>query len=187
MNESIGQMKFDVIFCRNVFIYFESHQVESISKDILGHLLPHGIYFSGISEPLSGLKLEVQSIGPSAYIHKAAAYAAKESMPFKNQPTLRIVPEQGLPAEEKLIKVLCVDDSPSIHTLLKKILSKENGFEIMGTAMNGADAIEKLKSMKVDVVTLDIHMPIMDGITYLEKHFTTSHPSRHDHFFCFKS
>lgn len=177
--EAVKDQKFDVIFCRNVFIYFEASQIEAISKDLLARLHPHGIYFSGISEPLSGMKLEIQSIGPSAYIHKQAATANLSVGSAKNVIPLRpavssVVPVNNLPPQ--ILKVMCVDDSPSILTLLKKVLTPEFGFEVVATAINGKDAMEKLKNVKVDLMTLDIHMPEMDGVTYLEKNHNSSHP-----------
>lgn len=180
ISEAVKGEKFDVIFCRNVFIYFEAHQVEQISRDLMTHLYPAGIFFSGISEPLSGMKLDVNSIGPSAYMHKAATPAPAPTTVAAARPTLVTstpvtapVPAASAP---EIYRVLCVDDSPSILTLLKKVLTKEQGFEIVATAVNGKDAMEKLKTTKVDLVTLDIHMPEMDGVTYLEKNFNRSHP-----------
>jgi chemotaxis protein methyltransferase CheR len=178
MSESVGLQKFDVIFCRNVFIYFESHQIESISKDILNRLYPHGLYFSGISEPLTSLKLELLPIGPSAYMHKPlnkptglGDTTATNIIPMPNKVDL-----SGSTSAAPILKVLCVDDSPSILTLLKKILSKEQGFEVVATASNGLEAIEKMKSGQFDLMTLDIHMPEMDGLTYLQKNHTNNHP-----------
>ncbi len=178
VHEAVKDQKFDVIFCRNVFIYFETSQVEAISKDLLARLYPHGVYFSGISEPLSGMKLEIQSIGPSAYMHKsvetvvpAATGIHKNVIPLK--PTAVTTPAYQAP---QVLRVMCVDDSPSILTLLKKVLSAEHGFEVVATAINGKDAMEKLKTTKVDLMTLDIHMPEMDGVTYLEKNHNSSHP-----------
>ncbi len=175
ISEAVKAEKFDVIFCRNVFIYFESHQVEQISKELIDHLYPSGIFFSGISEPLSGLKVEVHSIGPSAYMHKAAVTPAVKTAGTSSSIQLPtgLTPVTSSP---EIYKVMCVDDSPSIHTLMKRILTKEQGFEIVATAVNGKDAMEKLKNIKVDIVTLDIHMPEMDGIAYLEKNFNKSHP-----------
>ena len=74
------------------------------------------------------------------------------------------------------LKVLCVDDSKIILSLLKKIFSGNDGFEVVGTAENGQEAEEFLKHNKVDVMTLDIHMPIMDGLSYLKKNYNQSHP-----------
>ena len=177
INETVQAEKFDIVFCRNVFIYFESHQVEQISKDLLSHMYPGGIFFSGISEPLSGLKLEVNSIGPSAYTLKSAkdsVTAIKTANHVGIQQPL--VNKEINVSTPDILRVMCVDDSPSILQLLKKVLSKEEGFEVVATAVNGRDAIEKLKTIKVDIVTLDIHMPEMDGISYLERNFSKSHP-----------
>lgn len=179
--EAVKDSKFDVIFCRNVFIYFETHQVESISKDLLARLHPHGIYFSGISEPLSGMKLDIASIGPSAYVHKSAVPApqpAANVLPMSKSAAPVAVTPAPTPVSyaPAVLKVMCVDDSPSILTLLKKVLTPEHGFEVVATAINGKDAMEKLKTVKVDLMTLDIHMPEMDGVTYLEKNHTSSHP-----------
>jgi chemotaxis protein methyltransferase CheR len=176
INDVVKTEKFDVVFCRNVFIYFESHQVEQITKDLMAHLYPNGIFFSGISEPLSGLKLDVTSIGPSAYMHKQATAPAAAGTTSTAMPKPFLVGAQPVSVAPEVYRVMCVDDSPSILTLLKKVLTREQGFEIVATAVNGKDAMEKLKTTKVDLMTLDIHMPEMDGVTYLEKNFNKSHP-----------
>lgn len=179
--EAVGVQKFDVVFCRNVFIYFEQHQIEKICGDLTKHMYNHGIFFSGISESLTGYKVDFSSIGPSAYILKseleAKAKAVSAEVTKTNVTAAKIeVPKVILPTVPEIIKVMCVDDSQSIHTLLKKVLSKEQGFQIVASAINGKDAMEKLKSIKVDVVTLDIHMPEMDGIEYLTKNYNSTHP-----------
>jgi chemotaxis protein methyltransferase CheR len=182
VSEAVKDQKFDVIFCRNVFIYFETLQIEAISKDLIVRLHPHGVYFSGISEPLSGMKLEISSIGPSAYMHKAVipVAPAKAATPSA---AVNVIPMRSsavaatpVSYQPQILKVMCVDDSPSILTLLKKVLTPEHGFEVVATAINGKDAMEKMKTVKVDLMTLDIHMPEMDGIAYLEKNHTKSHP-----------
>ena len=77
----------------------------------------------------------------------------------------------------ELIRVLCVDDSASIIALLKAILSPKFGFTVVGVAENGSVAVQMVKDLKPDVVTLDIHMPEMDGVSYMENHFKKgSHP-----------
>ncbi len=67
------------------------------------------------------------------------------------------------------IRVLIVDDSAFMRKVLSDIISNSNKMEVAGTAKNGEDAIEKIKSLKPDVVTLDVEMPVMDGLTALEK------------------
>lgn len=65
------------------------------------------------------------------------------------------------------IKVLIVDDSALMRLILEDMLSYEEDIEIVGKARNGLDAIEKVKKLAPHVVTLDIEMPVMDGITAL--------------------
>jgi two-component system chemotaxis response regulator CheB len=65
------------------------------------------------------------------------------------------------------IRVLLVDDSAVIRGLMSKALSADKDIEIVGSAANGAMAIEMAKNLHPDVVILDIEMPIMDGITAL--------------------
>ena len=67
------------------------------------------------------------------------------------------------------IKVLIVDDSLLIREMFTKILSEEEGIEVIGTAVDPIDARQKIKSLNPDVITLDIEMPKMDGISFLEK------------------
>ena len=60
--------------------------------------------------------------------------------------------------------VLIVDDAAFMRLMLKDVLVK-NGFEVVGEAENGSKAIAQYKELKPDLVTLDITMPEMDGIT----------------------
>jgi len=65
------------------------------------------------------------------------------------------------------IKVLLVDDSAVIRGLMSKALSADPVIEIVGSAANGAMAIDMAKNLQPDVIILDIEMPVMDGITAL--------------------
>jgi two-component system chemotaxis response regulator CheB len=69
----------------------------------------------------------------------------------------------------KKIRVLIVDDSSVIRTFLTKILSLDPEIEVVGTAPDPYVARDKLVALKPDVMTLDIEMPRMDGITFLTK------------------
>ena len=64
--------------------------------------------------------------------------------------------------------VLVVDDAAFMSMMLKDILTK-NGFEVVGEAVDGSDALKKYEALKPDLVTLDITMPEMDGITALKE------------------
>ncbi|VBB07601.1 Hypothetical protein LUCI_2866 [Lucifera butyrica] len=65
------------------------------------------------------------------------------------------------------MKVLIVDDAAFIRVTLKMMLEK-NGYEVIGDAANGSEAILKYNQHKPDLVTMDITMPVMDGISALK-------------------
>ena len=65
------------------------------------------------------------------------------------------------------IKVLIVDDSALVRQMLTEILSTDSGIEVVGTAQDPYMAREKIKHLNPDVLTLDVEMPRMDGITFL--------------------
>ncbi len=64
-------------------------------------------------------------------------------------------------------KVLIVDDSALVRKILTEILSSDNELEVVGTAQDPFIAREKIKQLKPDVITLDVEMPKMDGVTFL--------------------
>lgn len=175
--------KYDIIFCRNVFIYFDEVQIKSISRNILDHLNPNGIFFTGVSESLTAMNLPIVSDGASVYRHEtirqekvvdikpsvSASTPARAAAPKRAATPAVVIPEK--------LKVLCVDDSKIILSLLKKLFNAKPEFEVVGTAENGEEAREFLKNNKVDVMTLDIHMPVMDGLTYLKENYNSSHPA----------
>ncbi len=65
------------------------------------------------------------------------------------------------------IRVLIVDDSAVVRKLLTTILSADSEIEVVGTAVDAHAAREKIKRLHPDVLTLDVEMPKMDGITFL--------------------
>src|SRR6202012_2988095 len=67
------------------------------------------------------------------------------------------------------IKVLIVDDSALMRDLLGRILGSDPEIEVIGSASDPFMAREKIKALNPDVLTLDIEMPRMDGLTFLEK------------------
>ncbi|MDI9509115.1 MAG: response regulator [Clostridiales bacterium] len=67
-----------------------------------------------------------------------------------------------------MAKILIVDDSKTSRKILRNILT-ENGHEIVGEAINGIEAIEKFSELKPDLTTMDITMPVMDGLQSLKK------------------
>lgn len=73
-----------------------------------------------------------------------------------------------------MIKVMIVDDSALIRRILTDILNKDDEISVIATARNGKEALEILETLKPDLITLDIEMPIMDGITAL-KHIVSKY------------
>ena len=70
--------------------------------------------------------------------------------------------------EDLRIRVLIVDDSPFVRKALLRIFESESSFTVVGVARNGKEAIEKALFLRPDVVTLDIVMPVLDGIETLK-------------------
>jgi two-component system chemotaxis response regulator CheB len=68
-----------------------------------------------------------------------------------------------------MVKVLIVDDSVFMRTIIKDMLSRDSSIEIVGTAADGIDALEKIRALKPDIVSLDIEMPGMNGLDLLRE------------------
>ncbi|MES2803613.1 MAG: CheR family methyltransferase [Bdellovibrionota bacterium] len=172
-----NQNNFDVTFCRNVFIYFSEENVRKVALDIAKKLEPRGLLISGMSEPLRFPGWKLLSVGPSAYLN-AVEEANVKVLPLEK---LKKIGHAPAPIQETAVtvshgsektsryRVLCVDDSPTIQLLIKKIFAEDplcGGVDIAG---NGKEAREKLDKGKYDLITLDIHMPEVNGIEFLER------------------
>lgn len=68
---------------------------------------------------------------------------------------------------DELIKVLVIDDSALVRKMLSEILNSDKQIEVVGTAADPHIARQKIKQLNPDVLTLDVEMPNMDGITFL--------------------
>ena len=67
------------------------------------------------------------------------------------------------------IKVVVVDDSKLARELIRAVLSTDDDIKVVAEAVNGEDAIEKVALFKPDIVTMDIEMPVMDGLKAIEE------------------
>ena len=67
------------------------------------------------------------------------------------------------------IRVLVVDDSALVRQIVVRVLADDRHIEVVGTARNGVEALEKAASLDPDVITLDIEMPELDGIEVLRR------------------
>lgn len=154
---------FDIIFCRNVFIYFSEEGVRKVTSALVKKLEQGGMLATGISEPLRLTELE--AVGPSCYkkriVNEEKRNYAANVIDLKSIDLKVHKPEQ--------YRVLCVDDSLTIQQIIKKIFSSDPLCVGVDIAKNGQEARNKLNISKYDVITLDIHMPEVDGIEFLEK------------------
>jgi chemotaxis protein methyltransferase CheR len=174
-----SDVQYDLIFCRNVFLYFTDSQVEMTTKGILSVLAPWGMLFVGISESLNNRNLPLTYLGQSIYTKKnvllsqgkgsaLAVNGGGNSMTFSPKATQKLSKDP--------IRVFCVDDSPTVLSMLKAMLTPEYGFLIVATAADGFDAADWAKDHDFDVMTLDIHMPKQGGVDYLKANFGPNHP-----------
>ena len=67
----------------------------------------------------------------------------------------------------RMIRVLIADDSAFMRKVLTDLFNSQPDFEVAGTSVNGRDTVDKVKQLKPDVLTLDVNMPVMDGLEAL--------------------
>jgi DNA-binding NarL/FixJ family response regulator len=75
--------------------------------------------------------------------------------------------EEAARVRQRRERVLVVDDAANLRELLTVLLDVEDDFEVVGTAADGAQAIERAAALQPDVVLLDLAMPVMDGLQAL--------------------
>lgn len=167
LDRFLQHKEFDIIFCRNVFIYFEKAQIEMITKKFLQHLNLDGYLFVGVSESITNYGLPIKTLGTSIY-------TSKEQKPLVSDKKI----EETRNIKNSPYQVLVIDDSKTIHTLMKRIFIKEQGYEIAFIASNGQEALNYLSANpnKIEMITLDLHMPEVDGISFLKQFSDRSKP-----------
>lgn len=74
------------------------------------------------------------------------------------------------------IRVMIVDDHPVVRRGIKSLLGEEEDIQVVGEAVNGKDALEKIAALQPDVILMDLVMPEMGGIEAIEK-ITALHPN----------
>jgi chemotaxis protein methyltransferase CheR len=152
---------FDVIFCRNVFIYFSAADISSVIGKMKSRLQTAGSVFLGLTESINGVSTALTAIGPSVY-GRSEDWAPKKS-------ELKVVPRQ-------VRRVLAVDDSSTVLKLLGEIFHRDSGFTIVDTANNGLEAAKLLARNEYDLITLDIHMPEMTGLEFMRSVYRPDFP-----------
>ena len=137
--------KFDAIFCRNVVIYFDEPTQQRIWENFVPRLTPAGALYIGHSERVSGPAAErLVSDGISTYrLHGGRSM--------------------------KPVRVLVVDDFASMRALIALTLVADPGIQVIGQAADPLQAREAIKALNPDVMTLDVEMPKMNGLDFLDK------------------
>ncbi len=102
-------------------------------------------------------------------VHTAALDSPEEVENQRGNGSISIAEQGPLPG------VLVVDDSSMIRKVLKSILETGKRVRVIGEASNGAEALELIPKLNPDAVTLDVNMPVMDGLTTL-KHMMIKNP-----------
>ncbi len=72
-------------------------------------------------------------------------------------------------AEKPPIRVLIVDDSSFMRNAIRRMIEDDPGISVIDVARDGREAVEKVIKLKPDVITLDVEMPVMDGLTALKQ------------------
>lgn len=70
--------------------------------------------------------------------------------------------------ESRKVRVLVADDSPTVRLMLCRMLEKDSDIKVVGTACDGREAIEQVETLEPDLVTMDVNMPVMDGLSAIE-------------------
>jgi two-component system chemotaxis response regulator CheB len=112
------------------------------------------------------------------FCHETLMVSLKDQAKFKT-----VQADMGLGSDDSeaepetgLLKVLVVDDSKMIRRVLCDIINADERKTVVGEAANGKEALELLGQRNPDVITLDINMPVMDGLTTL-KHIMINKPT----------
>jgi two-component system chemotaxis response regulator CheB len=110
---------------------------------------------------------------PYQFLLMEAARRADEQAQNKMHAPVTVEVETVAPA--KRLRVLIVDDSAIMSKILTSMLVADTSIEVVGNAKNGEDALEKMKQLSPDLITMDVNMPVMDGSTAL-KHIMIESP-----------
>jgi len=73
------------------------------------------------------------------------------------------------PGSARKIRVLITDDSATARSLIRALIEDASGFEVCGEASNGREALQQVLALEPDLVTMDLQMPVMDGMTAIRE------------------
>lgn len=155
LSKNFGLEKFDFILLRHSLIYFKDTQANNILNNIEHSLKENGYLGLSFSESNYERFINLSKLGNCLY------KKAKKVEIIEKVETLK---KTKTPS-----KVLVIDDNKFIRNKLKSIFEENPEFQFAGEAENPIIALRILESQNIDLITLDINMPVMDGLTFLDK------------------
>ena len=119
-----------------------------------------------ICKPSGSISLNMKDIGSDLVKKVKATSTANVQYARK---TKMMKTSSSTPSTKSLINVFLVDDSPFFLKKISQIIRSQHDMNIIGTAHNGGEALQKLKQVHPDVVLMDINMPQMNGVAATQK------------------
>lgn len=160
-----GNPSSEIQIVSNTIKQVSTSQNESVTKEIKSHTSPtirpliHNTHSKATT--LSVPQNQNSNTKSNTNSPSTSSFQSKNSQSTLDQP-------KSIKTSEK-IKVLIVDDSKTIRTLLSSVLETASNMEVVGQAADAFEAESLRVRLNPDVMTLDIHMPEKDGVTYLEE------------------
>ena len=151
-------MKFDYIFVRNILIYFDDNTIRRVISKLKSQLESDGFIISGLCENLDANTHTLKKVSQSVYRMPVNLQKARV---IDTNPSTAAIPHGK-------ISVLIVDDSKVIQKTLVKSIEADPKMEVFGVANDPLEAEKLMANSEPDVITLDINMPNVSGIEYLE-------------------
>ncbi len=150
--------------------------IHAVSGDISGEKAFYRIlsWQSGNFETVGAMLVTKPTIDKNSQYLLMEASRLFDETALGAKETINDIPESAAEMGKK-IRILIVDDSMIICKVLTEIFEKDDEIEVVGTAENGELALEKIKTLKPDLITLDVNMPVMSGSTAL-KHIMINSP-----------
>ena len=146
-----GLAPLDAIFCRNVLIYFSDAMILRVVRHFHEHA---GAGRLPVPRP-RGIAVAHHRPVPPIRFQGAMVYQGRG--------------RRRRARGRRVIRVLVVDDSAFVRQALTRMLGGAPDIEVVGTAVDGQDGLEKTLALRPDVVTLDVKMPRMDGLEALRR------------------
>lgn len=168
VGQAYPNQEFDAVFLCNVLIYFKEDMTRVIVNRVASCLKPGGHLFLGTSESLSHTDLPFDYRSHSIYqlrpgVGLGSHVTTNPQMNYKATPVRKT-------------RVLVIDDSATIRHILQNILAEDESIEVVAALENPTLIAGNVDLTTVDVITLDIHMPEQDGLSYLQSIQGMSHP-----------